>query len=123
MVDGSWDTPGDLHEQLLGIGIEDVFVDTDFFESFAYVLRAKLRWPCCQFQAKAHAREQGTVDSHVQSWHQRSIAAEQHAERRLGIKAVAGQQPQLFERHGREVLRFFEDQHRPESVEITPELA
>ena len=92
MIDGSWDAPGDLQEQLFGIGIEDILMDADLFESLADVRRAKLRRPGCQLQAEAHAREQRPVDSHVQSWHQGSVADKQQTEGRLGIEAITGQQ-------------------------------
>ena len=74
-------------------------------------------------QAEAQTSQQRGIDAHLQARQELLVTDQQQAEGRLGVAAVAAQEPDFLQRGGAQVLGFVDDDDGPEAFQLLPALA
>jgi hypothetical protein len=98
-------------------------MDADLLQASLDIAAQLVGRPKLQPEAKAQPGQQGRVDAHLQTGQELFVADQQQAEGRLGVAAVATQKPHFLQGGGAQVLRFVDDQDRPEPVQLLPTLS
>ena len=112
----AWIAVGAFDQRGQGGVFKGVVVDHAFLQAFFYVLAALFGFEGGQFEAEAHAAEQGLIDAQQQAGHEVLIAHEQDTEAGAAGFLVTVQQSYFFEGFGAEVLTFVQDDDWPAGV-------
>jgi hypothetical protein len=111
-VDLAGQSAGSLEEGFLGGGVEEGELGAGEAESVGEVVRELVTGQGRQVIADDDALRQSLVDGHGESPAELGLTEQQETEAVFGVHVVVGQQAEIFEDLGSEVLGFVDDQDR-----------
>ena len=98
------------------IWLEGIGMDAHLLETSLHVPRQLIMRPRLEMEAEAQPSQKWGVDPHLQTRQELLVADQQQTKGRLGVAAVAAQQPDFLQGGGAQVLGFVQHDDGPEAL-------
>src|SRR5262245_562967 len=119
VIDGSGSPSASLDSEVHRLRLERARVNAGATQAVFDILATLLAIERSQLQAVSQPAAQRRMNSELEAG-QKPVVTNQHQTEGNLIKLRTGKQTQFFKRRRREILRLFDDQHRPATSQALP---